>query len=167
MQFNFRTVINEDRECVYGWLHQPYISRWFYGEGLANTLKGIEEHIAGGSFSKYWLGLDGERPVAFLITSLVEKPDDELMVWCQSSEKTITLDMLIGDPEYLGKGLAVPLIQQFLKSQFPDAAEVLIDPEATNEKAIHVYQKAGFKIVGEFVPQHSPHLHYMMRLACK
>ncbi len=167
MLFTFRTVTEKDRECVCGWLQQPHVTRWFYGDGLANTLKGIEEHIAGGSFAQYWMGLDGNRPVAFLITSLVEKPDDELSVWCQCSEMTITLDLLIGDPDYLGKGLAAPLIRQFLNRQFPEAGEVLIDPEATNEKAIHVYQKAGFKIIGEFIPKHSPHLHYMMRLECK
>ena len=75
--------------------------------------------------------------------------------------------MLIGDLNYLGKGLAHILIREFLLSQFPQVAEVLIDPEASNSRAVHVYQKAGFKILGEFIPSHSPHPHLMMRLSMR
>ena len=40
---------------------------------------------------------------------------------------------------------------------------VLIDPEANNSRAIHVYEKAGFQLVSEFVPsdgafQGKPHV---------
>jgi hypothetical protein len=75
--------------------------------------------------------------------------------------------MLIGDTNYLGKGLSHILIQEFLLSQFPSVSEVLIDPEATNSRAVHVYKKAGFVMIGEIIPSYSPHLHYMMRLDMK
>jgi ribosomal protein S18 acetylase RimI-like enzyme len=65
---------------------------------------------------------------------------------------------------YLGKDLSHILIQEFILSQFPQASEVLIDPEVTNTHAIHIYKKVGFTILGEFIPSHSPNLHYMMRL---
>jgi len=41
---------------------------------------------------------------------------------------------------------------------------VLIDPEATNTKAIHVYQKVGFKIVEQFIASWHPVPHYQMEL---
>jgi RimJ/RimL family protein N-acetyltransferase len=44
---------------------------------------------------------------------------------------------------------------------------VLIDPEATNTRAIHVYQKVGFKIVGEFIASWHPVPHYQMELHMK
>ena len=56
------------------------------------------------------------------------------------------------------------MIKEFLLSEFPDVEEVLIDPEASNSRAVHVYEKVGFNILGEFIPSHSPHPHYMMRL---
>lgn len=162
--FSFKRVDEAHRSLVHSWLVQPYVSEWFYGQGLENTFKHLDEFLAGSSFAQYWLAFDKDHPFAFLITSYVDRPHDELTKWCSSDGQAITLDMLIGDPNYLGKGYAVQVIHQFLISQFPAASEVLIDPEATNLKAIHVYQKAGFKIIGEFIPSHSPHPHYMMRL---
>lgn len=59
------------------------------------------------------------------------------------------------------------MIREFLTSQFPNVKKVLIDPEATNARAIHVYQKAGFKIIGEFIASWHPVPHYQMELYMK
>lgn len=147
----FKPVEAKERALVHEWLKKPYIAEWFYGQGLANTIRHLDEFLAGKGDGQYWLGLDQKRPFAFFITS-------------KAGEDAITLDMLIGEEEYLGKGLAALLIDAFLAAQFPDIKEVLIDPEATNKRAIHVYKKAGFRIVKEFIPSHSPHPHYLMKL---
>jgi RimJ/RimL family protein N-acetyltransferase len=63
--------------------------------------------------------------------------------------------------------LAVPMIKKFLTTQFPDKKRVLIDPEATNTRALHVYQKVGFKIIGEFIASWHPVPHYQMELYMK
>lgn len=166
-RFHFKLVDAAHRSLVHSWLKQPHVAEWFYGQGLQNTLNHLDEFLQGVSLAHYWLGLDKNHPFAFLITSSVSKPHDELTHWCSEEGDAITLDMLIGDTNYLGKGLSHLLIKEFLISQFPKVTEVLIDPEATNVKAIHVYQKAGFKILGEFIPSHSPHPHIMMRLNMK
>lgn len=162
--FTFRTVNENDRTLVHSWLTKPHVAKWFYGDGLANTLKGIDDFIKGMTDTEYWLACDRDNPFAFLITSLVKKPEDELSKWCVAEGTTITLDMLIGEEEYLGKKLSDIIIKEFLSSQFSEVEEVLIDPEASNSRAVHVYEKVGFQILGEFIPSHSPHPHYMMRL---
>lgn len=166
-RFHFKPVDQAHRSLVHTWLKQPYVAEWFYGQGLKNTLKHLDEFLQGSSLAQYWLAYDKNHPFAFLITSAVNKPNDELTKWCKEKGAAITLDMLIGDPHYLGKGLSYILIPEFLLNLFPRVTEVLIDPEATNSRAIHVYQKVGFKILGEFIPSHSPHPHYMMRLNMK
>ena len=163
-RFAFKPVEVKDRSLVHAWLVQPHVAKWFYGQGLQNTFTDLDAFFQGESQWHYWLAYDKECPFAFFITSKVCKPHDMLTHWCVMDGNTITLDILIGDPNYLGKGLSHLLIQAFLSSQFPDVSEVLIDPEATNSHAIHIYQKAGFKILGEFIPSHSPNPHYMMRL---
>lgn len=165
--FTFRSINKNDRDFIHRWLAKPYVAKWFYGDGLANTLKGIDAFIEGLSDTLYWLACDEGQPFAFLITSLVKKPEDELSKWCGAKGTTITLDMLIGEEDYLGKKLAHVVINEFLLSEFPEAEEVLIDPEASNSRAVHVYEKVGFKVLGEFIPSHSPHPHYMMRLNMK
>ena len=164
MIFHFKPVEKSQRSLVHRWLTLPHVAEWFYGKGLKNTLNHLDAFFEGLSLSHYWLAYDQEIPFAFLITSSVNKPDDELTRWCVAKGPAITLDMLIGDLRYLGQGIAHNVIRQFLESQFPHVEEVLIDPEKTNQRAIHVYQKAGFARVDTFIPSHSPHPHLMMRL---
>lgn len=149
---------------MHHWLKLPHAAEWFYGEGLQNTLNGIDRFVAGSQEAQYWIGYDKEHPFAFLITSRVEKPVDTLSKWCAEKGEAITLDLLIGDTDYIGKGLSGKVIRDFLLTEFPTVDQVLIDPELTNTRAIHVYKKAGFVPLAEFIPTHSPHPHLMMRL---
>ena len=152
-RFTFRPVTRAERGLIHSWLAKPHIAEWFYGDGLQNTYRHLDEFLEGAQFLSYWLACDGDHPFAFLITSVADE-----------SKNAITLDIAIGDKAYLGKGLAQSVIREFLLSQFGDVEEVLIDPEATNLRAVHVYEKVGFSKIRTFVPSHSPHPHYMMRL---
>jgi RimJ/RimL family protein N-acetyltransferase len=153
-RFTFKSVEIKDRLLVHEWLSQPHISEWIRGVGLQNTLTGLEKFFLEESDTTYWIGYDNKTPFAFLITS-------------PEGNDAITLDLFICDLNYLGKGIAVPMIQEFLISQFPNVKRVLIDPEATNKRAIHVYQKVGFKIIGEFIASWHPVPHYKMELFMK
>lgn len=144
----------KDWSLVHEWLLQPHIAEWIYGIGLQNTLNGLEEFFHGEPSTTYWIGYDKDIPFAFLITS-------------PEGNDATTLDLFICNLNYLGKGIAVPMIQEFLISQFPNIKRVLIDPEATNKRAIHVYQKVGFKIIGEFIASWHPVPHYQMELYMK
>jgi len=164
MHTTFKPVDTSQRSLVVSWLQQPHVAKWFYGKGLENTIRGLDAFLKGTPFFNYWLVFDQKHPFSLLITSRVDKERDVLAKWCSPDAETITLDMFIGDGNYLGKGYAALVIQEFLPKQFPDVDEVLTDPEASNSRAIHVYKKAGFVILGEFIPSHSPNVHYMMRL---
>lgn len=59
------------------------------------------------------------------------------------------------------------VIKEFLLSKFSDVSEVFIDPEKTNEKAVHVYLKVGFRIMGEFIAAWHPVPHHIMKLDMK
>jgi hypothetical protein len=163
-QFSFERVLVKYQKLILSWFQQPHVTEWFCGQGLENTIQELNKFLHGSSIFQYWLAFDQQHPFALLMTSSVDKPSDELTRWCSDTGETITLDILIGDSNYLGKGIAHHLIQRFLVSRFPHVKEVLIDPDATNLRAIHVYKKAGFQIIGEFIPSHSTNLHCMMRL---
>jgi aminoglycoside phosphotransferase (APT) family kinase protein len=149
--FNFAPAKSSQRTLIHRWLEQKHIKEWLHGVGLQNTLNGLEKFFQGEGSATYWVGYDKDIPFAFLITS-------------PEGKDTITLDLFICDLNYLGKGLAVSMIQEFLIGQFPNMKRILIDPEATNVRAIHVYQKMGFKIIGEFIASWHPMLHYQMEL---
>lgn len=150
-RFSFKPALASQKSLIHTWLAQDYIREWIHGVGLQNTVNGLERFFAGTSSTTYWIGYDNAVPFAFLITAP------------KGSDAT-TLDVFICDPTYVGKGLAVPMIREFLVTHFPHMKKVLIDPEATNARAIHVYQKVGFKIVKEFIASWHPVPHYLMEL---
>ncbi len=153
-QLTFKPVKANDRSLVHGWLVQPHVAEWIHGKGLQNTLTGLEKFFAGETTTTYWIAYDKDIPFAFLITSP------------EGSDGT-TLDVFICNLDYLGKGFCVPMIREFLTIQFSHMKRVLIDPEATNKRAIHVYQKVGFKIIKEFIASWHPVPHFLMELSMR
>ncbi len=102
-----------------------------------------------------------------MITSPIDGPYDknhDYNKWFVEYNKIFTLDILIGPKEFLGKGLAHIMIQKFILDKFPQADFFLIDPEQVNVKAIHVYEKAGFRKIGDFIPSFDSTPHIMMKL---
>ncbi|MGB0934774.1 MAG: GNAT family N-acetyltransferase [Alphaproteobacteria bacterium] len=164
-ELTFSHLTASYKDLVVSWLHKPHVAEWFHGDGLNSTLNSIEQYLAGkADLYDHWLGFCDGVPFAFLMTSLIEPdPEDHLNKWHDPNQKAMTLDLLIGEENYLGKGLSVPMIQQFITQHLSDADVVFIDPEATNTKAIHVYQKAGFVKVDEFIASWHPVPHWLMR----
>lgn len=152
--FYFTPAKSSQRTLLHRWFQQSHIQEWMHGVGLQNTLNGLERFFEGKSDTTYWIGYDKDIPFAFLITS-------------PEGKDTTTLDVFICDVKYLGRGLAVPMIRKFLIDHFSQVAKVLIDPEATNVRAIHVYEKVGFKTTHEFIASWHPVPHYQMELYMK
>lgn len=153
-RFTFKPVLQNQRQLIHHWITQEHIKEWLHGEGLQNTFNDLEKFFNGTSWGQHWIAYDDDIPFGYLLTS-------------KEGKEAITLDLFICDLNYLGKGLSVQMIREFLLSQFPNVKEVFIDPEATNTRAIHVYEKVGFQIVGEFIAKWHPVLHYKMRLDMK
>lgn len=168
----FEKVTSQYKSIIFRWFKEPHVMKYFYGDGLKNTLSNLDLFCKGtnnnGSYTFYhWIAFYDDTPFAFIMTSPVDGPHDEnddYNKWYVDGKKTFTLDLLIGEKEFLGKGLAHLIIQQFILDQYTDADYFIIDPEAANAKAIHVYEKAGFHKVGELCPAFNPKPHIMMRL---
>jgi RimJ/RimL family protein N-acetyltransferase len=153
------------RGLIHAWTNQGYVQEWLHGEGLQWTLNDLDQFSQGSSFFQHWIAFDKEIPFAYLLTASAEyDSDDPFCRWCTQGAKTISLDVIIGNPSYLGKKISHKLIQQFLLSKFSDVDEVLIDPDVQNIRAIRAYQKAGFQPLGDFIPKNNPTPHLMMRL---
>lgn len=71
-------------------------------------------------------------------------PTDLFYPWLETDGLTMTIDFMFGKEAFLVKRLAAFLSKDNVKA-------LLIDPAVNNARAIHVYQKVGFKIVDKFV----------------
>ena len=156
-------------------MHQDYIREWIHGQGLNNLINGLEkfyQHMNEGKglerdseITQHWIAYDNYRPFAYLLTSNVFKNiADDYAKYSELEGLAITLDVFICDPNYFGKGLGSTVIKEFLLSNFSDVSEIFIDPEKSNKRAVHVYEKVGFKIVGEFLAPWHPVPHHIMKL---
>jgi RimJ/RimL family protein N-acetyltransferase len=173
--FTFKPAVESQRELIHQWLQQDYIREWIHGQGLQNTLSGLEkffQYQANGKgldrqakITQHWIGYDGDKPFVYLLTSNVFKNvAGSYAKYSELDGLAVTLDIFIGNTEYLGKGLASAVIKEFLLSEFSDVSEVFIDPEKNNIRATHVYQKIGFRVVGEFIAPWHPVPHHIMKL---
>ncbi len=178
LYLTFKPAEESQRELIHHWLEQDYIREWVHGQGLKNLLTGLEKFFRYRSEGKglertaeltqHWIGYDGNKPFVYLLTSNVFKnADDVYAKHCDAEGLAITLDVFLCDPTYLGRGLADSIIKEFLLNQFSDVSEIFIDPEQSNKKAVHVYQKVGFRIIDEFIATWHPVPHYLMKLQMK
>ena len=150
-KFCFQPVQEDQKKLIHDWIAQDHIKEWLHGDGLRNLIEDLDNFFKRTSRGKHWIAYDKHIPFAYLLTS-------------EASEDALTLDVFICDLNYLGKGLSVQMIQEFLISQFSYKKRILIDPEVTNVRAVHVYKKVGFRIVGEFIAAWHPVPHYKMEL---
>ncbi|NGX59831.1 MAG: Aminoglycoside N(6')-acetyltransferase type 1 [Chlamydiae bacterium] len=164
----FDVVPSKEADLVKSWLKQDYVAQYFYGTGLKNTLEDLELFInSEKSQWTHWLAYDGTTPFGYLMTSSIDPSEGECAKYCDSNSVAITLDLLIGDVSYLGRGLSHRMIQNFLKQKFSGVTDVFIDPAEENTKAIHIYEKAGFEKLEQFIPDWCPIPHMLMHLKMK
>lgn len=64
--------------------------------------------------------------------------NDNFTIWCLSTK-----------PRYRNKGNAERMLREFIE-QFNFSKPLILYVEKTNEIAIHLYEKVGFKITGEY-----------------
>jgi len=171
--FYFSPVTINDKPLILHWLKQDHIKEWIHGKGLMNTLRGLDKFLVNqvdnfkqSKDTQHWIGfVDGEPTVYLLVTNVIS--GDIYAQYCKKSERAITLDIFLGNRNYLGKGLADVIIKTFIKAHFNDIDVIFIDPEQKNLRAIHVYEKVGFKKTGGFIAPWHPVPHYIMKLAMK
>lgn len=162
--FIFKNAIPADRPMIEHWVLRPHIAEWLHGKGLRNTLTSLNDSFEGASDVEHLIAYDGDTPFGYLLTSDIDQSDDWVSNIEFAGDRAISLDVFICETDYLGKGLGTQMITEFLKSHFANVSDVLIDPEVKNSRAIHVYQKIGFRIVDTFIAPWHPVSHYLMHL---
>lgn len=89
-----------------------------------------------------------QRPVAHV--AIIDPAEEEEHYWGDVASHRRALDIWIGDERDLGRRLGTEIMQLALARCFaaPDVAAVLIDPLASNTRAIRFYERLGFRSLG-------------------
>ena len=90
--------------------------------------------------------LSGE-PIGMI--QIIDPAKEETHYWGDIGDCKRAIDIWIGEKENLGKGYGTEMMSLALDRCFRDKSvtEVLIDPLASNKKAIRFYKKIGFSFV--------------------
>ncbi|WP_010303254.1 GNAT family N-acetyltransferase [Candidatus Odyssella thessalonicensis] len=156
MNIKFERANIHHLDVIMEWLSQPHIKDFWdnseeHRQDIINFVHGRKtpSPYYQGIYT-YWIGSilnsKKETPFSLIMTSPFEAWVGHSL---SKSGKTVTLDFAIGNTDYLGKDLAAPTLQEFMlfyQLSVEQSAHIFfIDPDEKNNKAIHVYKKAGFR----------------------
>jgi RimJ/RimL family protein N-acetyltransferase len=169
-EISFRRLRASDLELMHRWLNASHVRRWWYAEGTSYAE--IEEHylpaIEGREATKPFLILHGDEPIGYVQSHRISAEDDETYASLVDVESSAGVDLFIGEPEYLHRGLGRHVIRRFLSEHAfsdPGIAVCVIGPEPKNIAAIGAYEKAGFRFFKTIQVPGEPEPEYLMRLS--
>jgi|ERR1700722_3779392 len=162
MNIHFEKANLQHQKFILAWLEEPHMKEfWDNSQGhkddILNFIHGKKQHYFYGT-TMYWVGFLDDQPYSFLLTDQIHSDQEDLTDLHRDQQSktgtTISIDFGIGNKTFLGKGLAAPTLQAFIKfynAQIDQKADTFfIDPDESNSRAKHVYEKAGFEVVGEY-----------------
>jgi len=164
MKIHFEKVTGVHLDTIFSWLIQPHIMEFWdntqaYKDDIVNFAQGrtMPSSYAGGGYV-YWIASLEREPFAMLMSIQETHKEDigqEKLKRLSKTGHTYGLDYMIGNPTFVGKGYGSQTLSDFIdyfrKFVDPKADTFLIDPDSANPKAKHVYLKAGFKHVCDFM----------------
>jgi RimJ/RimL family protein N-acetyltransferase len=164
---SFRRLRRSEIPLIHRWLHTPHVARWWYED--VGTLEEVEErylpYVEGKAGVEPYLILREDTPIGYIQTYPLSA--DEEYAKLVGVEDATGVDLFIGEPEFLYKGLGPNIIRRFLRDiVFSDGRyeTCVIGPEPKNESAIRAYGKVGFRYFKTARVPGEPEPEYLMKL---
>jgi len=159
----FEKATLSHKDIIFEWLDKPHVREFWdnsqaHRDDILSFLNARNKPSNYKGIFTYWIGSIKNEPYCLLMTSEVTPEDDLPGVWrdhLSKTGKTFSIDFAIGNETFLGKCLATPTLDaftRFIQIKVDTTVDLfMIDPAETNPRAKHVYEKAGFETVAEFV----------------
>jgi len=166
LPLRFRPVRPDDLPLLHEWLQRPHVRRWWtdrdtYEAVAARYLPAIE----GSDPTDLHLALLDERPIGFLQTYLVDDyPEHAANVG--AGEDAAGVDLLLADEELTGRGIGSEMLRRYVEEIVfarPETRCCVADPEAENVASVRAFEKAGFRVVREYVDPADGRPHALVR----
>nr|HEX4315083.1 GNAT family N-acetyltransferase [Kofleriaceae bacterium] len=171
--FSFRRMTADDLPQLWRWLQEPHV-REHYDDGH-RTLDAVRDYygdaIAGREPTLCYVGAVDGADVAYLQTYRVDAYADYASALRAAgapiADGDASVDMLIGSPAHVGRGLGAALLAAFIADvvwPVVGAHACWIGPSAANARAIRAYERAGFRFVVDAAVPGEPEPEHVMRL---
>jgi RimJ/RimL family protein N-acetyltransferase len=180
-KIHFEKLASKHVNIVFDWLTQDFIMEFWdnsqpHQNDILNFVEGRKtpSPYANGQYV-YWISRYGDEPFAMLMTIQETDQSDialEKIKILSKTGNTYGIDYMIGNRDFFGKGFGAKVLNDFIEyfrtNVDREADTFLIDPDCNNPKAKHVYQKAGFKHICDFIMEGNcsgaGRLHYLLLL---
>lgn len=152
------------KDIIFGWLKEPHVqASWdntqAHKDDILNFMNNrVEPSSYCDGLYTYWVGFVDSIPYCMIMLLQERKEYDIPAIkknYLSKYGNTYSMDFMIGNKDYLGKGLGAKTLEafiSFIRNDYDNRADTfLIDPAVDNPKAKHIYMKAGFEYVGDFV----------------
>jgi predicted acetyltransferase/RimJ/RimL family protein N-acetyltransferase len=164
MNIHFEKANLSHIDIIWAWLAEPFVQEFWdntqgHKDDILNFVNGRKEpsEYCDGKYV-YWIASCDGHPFAMLMTiqeTAEDHIDDIKLNHLSKTGRTYGIDYMIGDKNYFGKGYGAKTLIEFfdffIKEVDFKADTFLIDPASDNPRAKHVYMKAGFEHVDDFV----------------
>jgi aminoglycoside 6'-N-acetyltransferase len=159
----FEPLRTEHFPLMREWLEREQVSPW-WRDPVEQSLAGYQESIDGIDPSQHYVILLHGRPVGMIETYLVsDHPEWEAIV--EVGEGVAGVDLLIGEPELVGRGLGPQVLETFVREVVfarPETRACVAAVEEANRRSWRAFEKAGFRHVRDVEEDGLPHR--LMRL---
>lgn len=145
MAVTMRPATLADVPMLAAWDEQPHV---IAATGDDDVLDWPAELALDPTWSWTWIGLEEGRP--FGVVQAIDPLLEETHYWGEVEPDQRALDIWIGEPADLGRGLGSQLMRLVLDWCFrePRVTGVLIDPLERNVRARAFYERLGFEVIG-------------------
>lgn len=138
-----RPATLDDLTLLRHWDEQPHVIEsdpnddWQWEVELDRTPPWREQLVA---------EVDG-RPIGFV--QIIDPALEESHYWGDCPPNLRAIDIWIGEAEYLGQGYGTAMMREAIARCFaaPEVTAIIIDPLASNLRAIRFYERLGFRAV--------------------
>jgi len=142
-QLNLEKIMDEDIVLIEQWLQKEYIKKWY--DPIDEWINEIKNRNGKYNFIKHYIVKLNSTKIGFC--QYYDCFDaQELWYKIDKRKHTYSIDYLIGDEKYLGKGFGKEIIRQLIeKVQIEGGKEIIVQPEMENVRSNKVLQANGFE----------------------
>lgn len=143
---SFAKLRDTDLPRLRAWLSAAHVQEW-WGDA-ESEMHEIESHLANRKVEMFVFSLDAQ-PTGYI--QCYDPRDWPGHGFDGEAPGTRGIDLFIGEPDMIGRGVGTAVIRAFCDRLFARGAPaVVIDPDPANARAIRTYEKAGFRAFGRF-----------------
>ncbi len=142
---SLRAIQDEDLLTIRIWLYGERVRKWFTDP--EEWLREIRERGGEFSFIRHFIASIDDTPFAFCqLYPCASANEEEYAMYPR--EGTYSLDYMIGDDDFVGRGLGKAIVRALVDRVFtlPDARLIVAKPDADNAPSRATLESCGFTL---------------------